>query len=98
MTKEPITLSHQELNRLSLVESIIAKRITQSQAAKQLQLSTRQVKRLVRAYRLLGAAGLQSNIAVNAPTMPSVMPFASKPSLSLTNTMTIFHRPLLTRN
>lgn len=60
MTKEPITLSHQELNRLSLVESIIAKRITQSQAAKQLQLSTRQVKRLVRAYRLLGAAGLQS--------------------------------------
>lgn len=60
MTEEPITLSHQELNRLSLVESIIAKRITQSQAATQLKLSTRQVKRLVRAYRLLGAAGLPS--------------------------------------
>jgi hypothetical protein len=60
MTKESLTLSHQELNRLSLVESIIAKRITQHQAAIQLRLSTRQVKRLVRAYRLSGAAGLQS--------------------------------------
>jgi predicted DNA-binding protein (UPF0251 family) len=79
MTKESITLSYQELNRLSLLEPIIAKRISQSQAAKQLQLSTRQVKRLVRAYRLLGAAGLQSkNIAVSAPTMPSALSFASK--------------------
>ena len=60
MTKESLTFSHQELNRLSLVESIIAKRITQHQAAIQLRLSTRQVKRLVRAYRLSGAAGLQS--------------------------------------
>jgi hypothetical protein len=60
MTKESLTLSHQELNRLSLVESIIAKRITQHQASIQLRLSTRQVKRLVRAYRLSGAAGLQS--------------------------------------
>ena len=60
MTKEPLTLSHQELNRLSLVESIIAKRITQHQAAIQLRLSTRQIKRLVRAYRLLGVVGLQS--------------------------------------
>ncbi|MFT7389557.1 MAG: hypothetical protein ACI8VC_002826 [Candidatus Endobugula sp.] len=49
MTKESLTLSHQELNRLSLVESIIAKRITQHQAAIQLRLSPRQVKRLVRA-------------------------------------------------
>ena len=60
MTKEPITLSHKELDRLTIVQSIIAKSLTQSQAAKQLQLSTRQVKRLVRAYRLFGAAGLQS--------------------------------------
>jgi hypothetical protein len=42
MTKESLTLSHQELNRLSLVESIIAKRITQHQAAIQLRLSPRQ--------------------------------------------------------
>lgn len=60
MTKEPITLSYQELDRLAIVQSILAKRLTQSQAAKQLQLSTRHIKRLVRAYRLLGAAGLQS--------------------------------------
>ena len=60
MTKEPITLSHQELDRLSIIESILEKRLTQRQAASQLQLSTRQVKRLVRAYRLQGAAGLQS--------------------------------------
>lgn len=60
MTKEPITLSHKELDRLTIVQSIIAKSLTQSQAATQLQLSTRHVKRLVRAYRLFGAAGLQS--------------------------------------
>lgn len=60
MTKESITLSHQELDRLSVVESILAKRLTQAKGAAQLQLSTRQVKRLVRAYRLQGAAGLQS--------------------------------------
>lgn len=60
MTKEPIALSHQELDRLTIVQSIVAKRLTQSQAAKQLQLSTRQIKRLVRAYRLFGAASLQS--------------------------------------
>ncbi|ODS22650.1 hypothetical protein AB835_12995 [Candidatus Endobugula sertula] len=59
MTKEPITLSHQELNRLSIVESVAAKHITQSQAATQLQRSTRQVKRLVRTYRPLGTVGLQ---------------------------------------
>ena len=55
-----ITLSHRELDRLSVVQSVIAKKITQSQAAVQLNLSVRQVKRLVRSYRLQGDHGLIS--------------------------------------
>lgn len=60
MTKESFTLSNQELNRLSIVESVITKRLTQQQAANQLGLSVRQIKRLVRAYRREGVKGLQS--------------------------------------
>lgn len=60
MTKENITLSHKEIDRLSVVQSTISKQLTQPQAALQLRLSIRQVKRLVRAYRTQGAAGLVS--------------------------------------
>lgn len=58
MTKEPITLSHQEIDRLSVIQSTISKQLTQAEAALQLGLSIRQVKRLVRAYRADGAKGL----------------------------------------
>ena len=60
MIKEPITLSQREIDRLTIVQSIIAKRLTQTQAASQLDLSIRQVKRLVQSYRAFGVAGLQS--------------------------------------
>ncbi len=49
MTKESITLSHAELDRVSVIRSIISRRLTQAQAAQRLKLSIRQVKRLTRA-------------------------------------------------
>lgn len=55
-----ITLSRAELDRLTLIESVISRHTTQQQAAIELSLSTRQVKRLVRKYRLDGAYGLIS--------------------------------------
>jgi len=60
MTKEIITLSHQELDRLSVIQTTTNHQITQIQATQHLKISARQVKRLVRAYRSQGASGLVS--------------------------------------
>ena len=60
MTRESITLSHTELDRVSVIRAIISRQLTQAQAAQRLKLSVRQVKRLTRAYRTGGAAGMVS--------------------------------------
>lgn len=60
MTEETITLSHQEIDRLSVIQSAIRRQLTQAEAALQLGIGIRQVKRLIRAYRIQGAAGLIS--------------------------------------
>jgi transposase len=53
-------MSKRELNRLEVMQRIKEKRLTQKEAARILGLSVRQVKRLYRAYRQQGAAGLVS--------------------------------------
>ncbi len=60
MSEETITLSSQELDRVSVMEAILAKRLRQREAAVQLGLSIRQIQRLVRRYREFGAEGLVS--------------------------------------
>lgn len=55
-----VTLSHRELDRLTVVRAVVGKKLKQRQAAEQLGLSTRQLKRLVKRYRWEGAAGLGS--------------------------------------
>jgi transposase len=60
VTKGTIALSHRELDRLSVVQSVAARELTQHQAALRLDVSVRQIKRLVRRYRSQGAAGLAS--------------------------------------
>lgn len=49
------------LNRLEIMQKLAEKRMKQSTAANLLQISIRQVKRLVSKYRHFGAAGLISN-------------------------------------
>lgn len=53
-------MSQPELDRLEVIQRISEKRLAQGAAAKLLGLSRRQVKRLLRAYRLRGASALQS--------------------------------------
>lgn len=60
MTKETIALSHGELDRFSLIQSVAAREVTQRQAALRLGLSIRQIKRLVWRYRAQGPPGLVS--------------------------------------
>lgn len=55
-----VSLSVPELGRLRAVELYIAGKLTQIQAAAELRLGVRQVKRLVRRYRNEGPAGLTS--------------------------------------
>lgn len=60
MTKGMITMSQKELDRHGVVRQVVNKQILQEDAARQLGLSIRQVKRLARRYREEGAAGLIS--------------------------------------
>ncbi len=55
-----LTMSKEELSRLEVMEHLLEKRMGQGTAAEVLGLSVRQVKRLLRAYREKGAAGLVS--------------------------------------
>ena len=57
---EWLTMSVREAGRLGVIQAAASRQIRQAQAAVQLGLSVRQVKRLVRSYRERGAAGLVS--------------------------------------
>ena len=58
MGKRGFTLSHRELDRVGIIQAVAARDLTQRRAALRLDLSVRQVKRLVRRYREQGARGL----------------------------------------
>jgi helix-turn-helix protein len=58
--KDLITMSNQELHRVEIVQKLIDKRLTESEAAKQCHLSVRQIRRLKKLYLAHGAQGLIS--------------------------------------
>lgn len=53
-----ITMSTKEVERITMMDNLLAKRIKQKHAARQLGISIRQVRRLVRKYKREGKAGL----------------------------------------
>lgn len=55
-----ITMSMRDIDRLKVIQAIVDGNLTASIAANRLQLTKRQVNRLVRRYRADGAAGLIS--------------------------------------
>ena len=55
-----LEMSAKELSRLEVMQQLSRKQMSQQEAGRILDLSTRQVKRLLRAYRAKGAAGLVS--------------------------------------
>jgi transposase len=55
-----LEMSPKELSRLEIMQRLSEKRMSQKEAGQILALSTRQIKRLLRAYRQQGAAGLVS--------------------------------------
>jgi transposase len=55
-----LEMSAKELSRLEVIQRVSRKQLSQKEAGQMLDLSTRQIKRLLRAYRQKGAAGLVS--------------------------------------
>ncbi len=55
-----LTMSTKELSRLEVMQRLVEKRMIQREAAEVLDVSVRQVKRLLRVYRRDGAEGLMS--------------------------------------
>lgn len=60
MTGGLLTMSTKEVERVTVVKQVIDKRLKQNVAAKLLNLSTRQLRRLMKKYRRSGTAGLIS--------------------------------------
>ena len=57
---ETVTMSYEELDRVGVIERVIEKRLTQREAARMLGLTSRQLRRLRRAYGRDGPGGLAS--------------------------------------
>jgi len=55
-----ITMSNKELHRIEILQKLIDKRLIEHEAAKQLGLSIRQIRRLRKAYKADGAIGVVS--------------------------------------
>lgn len=53
-----VTMSNKELHRIPVIQAVIEKRLRRRDAASQLDLTERQVQRLMNRYRESGAAGL----------------------------------------
>ena len=75
-----LTMSNGEIDRLSVIQSVLEKRVTQRQASEQLGITARQLRRLVARYRSDGASGLVSrkrggtgNRSTSAATKDSVL-------------------------
>ena len=60
MAKEPITMTQKAVDRLKVIQQVVGKQLRQQEAAWQLGLSVRQLRRLVSRFRSEGAAGLVS--------------------------------------
>lgn len=49
-----VSMSDKELKRLSVLQEVCGQRITQSKAAQLLQISERQIQRLIQVYKVQG--------------------------------------------
>ncbi len=56
--KGHILMSKKELARISVIEKVLEKRIKQKEAARELRVSERQLRRIIKKYRRFGAESL----------------------------------------
>lgn len=53
-----VTMSDKELNRINVIQAVCEKRLRRRDAVSKLNLTERQIQRLINRYRELGIAGL----------------------------------------
>ncbi len=63
-----LSMSTKELGRVEVMQRLSRKQISQKEAGETLQVSTRQIKRLLKRYRKQGAAGL-----ISKPSVPIIV-------------------------
>jgi transposase len=99
MTKEIISMSYKELDRLQIIRESVSRHITQEQAAGRIGVSVRQVKRLVQRFRTEGPQGLVSRRRGKRPNNAFTPEFrAHVISLSSEKNIRILVPPLLVKN
>lgn len=74
MSKEIISISLKELDRLQIIRDSVSRQITQEQAADRTGISIRQVKHLVQRYRSEGPQGLISRRRGQRPNIHESRP------------------------
>jgi transposase len=89
-----VTLSHGEIDRLAVVQALEGGRLQQADAAWQLGVSIRQVKRLLQRYREQGPGAWRPGMGASGPTMRSASRFESTRCNSYARTTPISARPL----
>ena len=67
MNEEKWTMSHKKIERLAVLEKVLSRRITQSQAAVEMGVCERHLRRLLRGYRQYGARALLSRRRAVSP-------------------------------
>ena len=70
MTKEAITMSQHEVERVHVIQQTVDTRGGQAVAARQLGISVRQVKRRGQRYRTQGPPGWCRDAGASGPRMP----------------------------
>lgn len=58
MNKDVLTMSKKEINRPHIIQQVTEGKLSQAEAARAMNVTTRQVRRMVAAYRTHGSAGL----------------------------------------
>jgi len=69
MAEEVVKMSRKEVDRLSVIQSVVSKQPGNEKRLRSWGVTVRQVKRLVRRYRESDAAGLVSRRRGSVPTM-----------------------------
>jgi transposase len=93
-----VAMSKEELRRLEVMQKLAEKQLRQKTAAGILGISVRQVKRLLRAYRREGTAGLVSKQRVSPATISWIEKRSERPWICLKGAMRILVRPWRMRN
>jgi len=96
--KDIIIMSNRELHRVEILQKLIDKQLIEPEAAEQLSLSVRQIRRLKKAYKANGAKVLSARNVENLVIISIQMLLRNYPWLISKNTTLILNLLLPVKN